>query len=186
MKTIASALAFFLCLSTVYTDGTSQPMPPKNVNANKSSNKTLFDNISVSKINSKFAAALQMAGLADTLKTQGPFTVFAPTNTAFIKLPKGSLAVLMKPENKAVLSNILSYHLVPGRLPIETLLASIDKNGGTFTTKTIQGGEITFSSKGKSLFITDQKGGISKVLVKNPDQTNGFMYLVETVLMPGK
>lgn len=146
--------------------------------------KDIIDNAVNSKDHTTLVAAVKAAGLVDTLKGKGPFTVFAPTNEAFAKLPPGTVDGLLKPESKATLTKILTYHVVPGNLDSKKIAAMIKKGKGKATEKTVAGGMLTFSMDGKDLIVTDEKGGTSKVTIKDVHQKNGVIHVVDTVLMP--
>jgi uncharacterized surface protein with fasciclin (FAS1) repeats len=146
--------------------------------------KNIIENAVNSKDHTTLVAAVKAAGLVETLSGAGPFTVFAPTNEAFNKLPKGTVETLVKPENKDALVKILTYHVVPGRISSDALMSMIKKNGGMYKAKTVQGDELTFMMKGKNIFITDEKGGMSKVTISDVNQSNGVIHVVNTVLMP--
>jgi uncharacterized surface protein with fasciclin (FAS1) repeats len=146
--------------------------------------KNIIENAVNSKDHTTLVAAVKAGGLVETLSGAGPFTVFAPTNEAFNKLPKGTVETLVKPENKDALVKILTYHVVPGRISSEALMSMIKKNGGMYKAKTVQGDELTFMTKGKNIFITDEKGGMSKVTIPDVNQSNGVIHVVNTVLMP--
>ena len=139
--------------------------------------KTIVENASQSKDHTTLVAAVKAAGLVDTLSGPGPFTVFAPTNEAFAKLPAGTVDTLLKPENKATLVKMLTYHVVPGRLTAAEL-----KNGQTLTT--VQGETLTVSKSGRHVTLTDAKGGKSHVTIADVLQSNGVVHVVDTVLMP--
>ena len=130
------------------------------------------------------AAALKAAGLVDTLKGSGPFTVFAPTDAAFAKLPAGTVDTLVKPENKKMLTGILTYHVVSGKLNASDLATQIKAGGGKATLKTVAGGSLTASMEGDKVVITDAKGGKSTVTIADVNQSNGVIHVVDTVLMP--
>ena len=129
-------------------------------------------------------AAVKAADLVDTLKGPGPFTVFAPTDEAFAKLPAGTVDSLVKPENKATLTKILTYHVVPGRLSSADLMKTAAMGMGKNTLKTVQGETLTVTAKGGAVWLTDAKGGMSKVTIANVNQSNGVIHVVDTVLMP--
>jgi uncharacterized surface protein with fasciclin (FAS1) repeats len=128
---------------------------------------------------------VKAAGLVDTLKSAGPFTVFAPTNAAFTKLPAGTVDTLLKPENKAKLTGVLTYHVVSGRLSAATLMKDIKDGGGSAKLKTVEGEELTVKSPsiGK-ITITDAKGDVSTVTIPDVMQSNGVIHVVDTVLLP--
>ena len=140
--------------------------------------KNIVENAVHSRDHTTLVAAVKAAGLVDTLEGAGPFTVFAPTNEAFGKLPKGTVATLVKPENKATLTKILTYHVVPGRLEASDLT-----DGRKLTT--VEGDELTVKHHGGHIFIVDAKGDASRVTIPNVNQSNGVIHVVNTVLMPG-
>ena len=146
--------------------------------------KTIVDIAVNSKDHTTLVAAVLAAGLVDTLKGPGPFTVFAPTNAAFNKLPPGTVDTLTKPENKETLTKILTYHVVPGRLTASDLMGQIKAGGGKATLTTVQGEPLTASMMGNTLMLTDAKGGMSHVTIKDVMQSNGVIHVVDTVLMP--
>jgi uncharacterized surface protein with fasciclin (FAS1) repeats len=140
--------------------------------------KNIVQNAIHSKDHTTLVAAVKAAGLVDTLSSDGPFTVFAPTNAAFAKLPKGTVETLVQPENKATLTKILTYHVVPGRLEAADLT-----DGKKLTT--VQGEELTVRNSGGRISIIDAKGDESRVTIPNVNQSNGVIHVVNTVLMPG-
>ena len=146
--------------------------------------KDIIDNAVNSKDHTTLVAAVKAAGLVDTLKSAGPFTVFAPTNAAFAALPEGTVDTLLKPENKGMLTGILTYHVVPGRVDAAALTKMImDRNGST-TFKTVAGGMLTAKSAGGKVMITDEKGGSSTVTIADVYQSNGVIHVVDKVLLP--
>ena len=146
--------------------------------------KNIVENAVNSKDHTTLVAAVKAAGLVETLSSAGPFTVFAPTNAAFNKLPAGTVETLVKPENKATLTTILTYHVVAGKMSAADIVAKIKEGNGKATMKTVQGGTLTASLKGKSVILTDEKGGMSKVTIANVNQSNGVIHVIDTVLMP--
>ena len=146
--------------------------------------KNIVENAVNSKDHTTLVAAVKAAGLVETLQGAGPFTVFAPTNQAFDKLPQGTVGTLLKPENKSVLTSVLTYHVVPGAISSAALKSMIKKNGGSYTAKTVQGGELKFMMKGKNIMVSDEKGGMSQVTISDVNQSNGVIHVVNTVLMP--
>jgi uncharacterized surface protein with fasciclin (FAS1) repeats len=146
--------------------------------------KTIVQNAVNSKDHTTLVAAVKAADLVDTLSSPGPFTVFAPTNAAFAKLPAGTVETLVKPENKETLTKVLTYHVVPGRLSAADLAAKVKAGGGKATLKTAQGGTLTVSSRNGAMWLTDAKGGASRVTIANVFQSNGVIHVVDTVLMP--
>ena len=147
-------------------------------------NKDIIDNAVNSKDHTTLVAAVKAAGLVDTLKGKGPFTVFAPTNDAFGKLPAGTVDTLVKPENKATLTKILTYHVVAGNLDSKAIAKKIKAGKGKATFKTVSGGTLTAWMQGDKLVLTDEKGGTSTVTIADVQQSNGVIHVVDTVLMP--
>lgn len=129
-------------------------------------------------------AAVKAADLVATLNSEGPFTVFAPVNDAFDKLPEGTVATLLKPENKATLTAVLTYHVVAGKFMAADVLAAIKKNKGSFKITTVQGGVLTASLKGGKVVLTDEKGGMSTVVLTDVGASNGVIHAIDTVVMP--
>ena len=146
--------------------------------------KTIVQNAMNSKDHTTLVAAVKAAGLVDTLSSKGPFTVFAPTNAAFAKLPAGTVETLVKPENKATLTSILTYHVVPGRLTAANIMAKIKAGRGRAMLTTVNGEQLTASMMGRTLMLTDAKGGTSHVTIGNVMQSNGVIHVIDTVLMP--
>lgn len=146
--------------------------------------KNIVENAVNSKDHTTLVAAVKAAGLVETLQSKGPFTVFAPTNAAFNKLPEGTVETLVKPENKAMLTSILTYHVVPGKISSKDLMKMMKANGGKYMAKTVQGEELTFWMKGKDIYVKDAKGGSAKVTIADVNQSNGMIHVIDTVLMP--
>ena len=139
-------------------------------------------NIIENAINSKDHTTL--VALVETLQGKGPFTVFAPTNEAFAKLPKGTVETLLKPENKSKLQSILTYHVVAGKMSSADIAKAIKKGNGKAVLATVQGGKLTAWMDGKTLYITDENGNKSKVTIADVNQSNGVIHVVDTVVMP--
>ena len=146
--------------------------------------KTIVENAVNSKDHTTLVAAVKAAGLVDTLSGKGPFTVFAPTNAAFAKLPAGTVDTLVKPENKATLTKILTYHVVAGTMTAADLQKAIKAGGGKAMLKTVEGGSLTAEEKGGKIELIDGKGGMSTVTIADVMQSNGVIHVVDTVLMP--
>jgi uncharacterized surface protein with fasciclin (FAS1) repeats len=146
--------------------------------------KNIVQNAVNSKDHTTLVAAVKAAGLADTLQGPGPFTVFAPTNDAFKKLPAGTVDALLKPGMKEKLVAVLTYHVVPGRISAKDLMDAAKKAGGKAKLKTVEGEELTVAAKGNTLTIWDGKGGMSKVTIQNVFQSNGVIHVIDTVLLP--
>ena len=147
--------------------------------------KDIIDNAVNSKDHTTLVAAVKAAGLVETLKGKGPFTVFAPTNEAFAALPAGTVDNLLKPENKAMLSGILTYHVVAGNMDATTILAAIKAGKGTAELKTVAGGKLTAMLQGSDVMVKDEKGNVAKVTIADVKQSNGVIHVVNKVLMPG-
>lgn len=146
--------------------------------------KDIIDNAVNSKDHTTLVAAVKAAGLVDTLKSAGPFTVFAPTNAAFAALPAGTVDTLLKPENKAMLSGILTYHVVAGKMDAASLGKAIMDGGGKATLKTVAGGSLTAMTSGGKVMVMDEKGGSSTVTIADVYQLNGVIHVVDKVLLP--
>jgi len=146
--------------------------------------KNIVENAVNSKDHTTLVAAVKAAGLVETLEGAGPFTVFAPTNEAFNKLPAGTVDNLVKPENKGTLTSILTYHVVAGRLDSKALMAKIKEGNGMAMLTTVNGEQLTVMMKGKNLEVKDSKGGIAMVTIKDVYQKNGVIHVVNKVLMP--
>ena len=146
--------------------------------------KNIVQNAVNSKDHTTLVTAVKAAGLVDTLESPGPFTVFAPTNAAFAKLPAGTVETLVKPENKQKLTQILTYHVVPGRLSAADLMAKAKAGGGQAMLKTAEGEDLTVKVKGGAVWLVDAKGGMARVTIPNVNQSNGVIHVVDTVLMP--
>lgn len=147
-------------------------------------NKTIVANAVNSPVHKTLVAAVKAAGLVDTLNGPGPFTVFAPTDDAFGKLPAGTVDTLVKPENKDQLTKILTYHVVPGIYDSKKLKHEIKKNAGTLKLKTVEGDSLTFTMNGDKIVITDDKGGMANITTADVYQSNGVIQVIDTVLMP--
>lgn len=147
-------------------------------------NKNIVENAINSKDHTTLVAAVKAAGLVETLSGKGPFTVFAPTNAAFDMLPAGTVTNLLKPENKAMLSGILTYHVVAGNYDSKAIAKAIKKGNGMATFTTVQGGKLMAKMDGSTLVLTDEKGGMSRVTIADVKQSNGYIHVIDTVLMP--
>jgi len=149
-------------------------------------NKNIIENAVNSKDHTTLVAAVKAAGLVETLQGKGPFTVFAPTNAAFDKLPKGTVETLLKPENKKMLQTILTYHVVAGKMNSSDIAKAIKAGKGKATLKTVSGGTLTAWMSGKDLYISDENGNKSKVTIADVNQSNGVIHVVDAVLLPKK
>lgn len=146
--------------------------------------KDIVTNAVNSKDHTTLVAAVKAAGLVETLQSAGPFTVFAPTNAAFDMLPAGTVATLLKPENKPMLAGILTYHVVAGKVSAADLMKMIKEGNGTATLTTVAGGKLTASMKGKKVIIKDEKGGMAYVTIADVNQSNGVIHVIDHVLLP--
>ena len=146
--------------------------------------KNIVENAVNSKDHTTLVAAVKAAGLVETLEGAGPFTVFAPTNEAFNKLPTGTVETLVKPENKAKLTTILTYHVVSGKLDSKALADMITAGNGTAELTTVQGGKLWVMMKGKHFILKDENGGMAKITIKDVYQSNGVIQVIDAVLMP--
>ena len=146
--------------------------------------RDIVDNAMNSQDHTTLVAAVKAAGLVETLRGKGPFTVFAPTNAAFEKLPAGTVDTLLRPENRAMLTKVLTYHVVAGRMDSKAIMKAIKKGGGTATFTTVSGDKLMAMMNGNSLVLRDEKGGTSTVTTANVYQSNGVIHVVDTVVMP--
>ena len=146
--------------------------------------KDIIDNAVNSKDHTTLVAAVKAAGLVDTLKGPGPFTVFAPTNDAFAALPAGTVDTLLKPENKGMLTGVLTYHVVAGKMDAAALMKAISDGGGKAMLKTVSGGTLTAMSSMGGVTIMDEKGGTAEVTIADVYQSNGVIHVVDKVLLP--
>ena len=180
MKTALLALSATLALVAV-------PATAKNPmvgGAAMYSTKTIVQNAIHSKDHTTLVAAVKAAGLVDTLNSKGPFTVFAPTNAAFAKLPAGTVETLVKPENKDTLTKILTYHVVPGRITAGQIASMAAHHHGTATLTTVEGGKLMFKKRGNGFEVIDAKGGKARITIANVMQSNGVIHVIDSVLMP--
>jgi len=146
--------------------------------------KNIIQNAANSADHTTLVTAIKAAGLVPTLEGKGPFTVFAPTNEAFDKLPQGTVDTLLKPENKAKLTKILTYHVVPGKITAETLKADVKKGGGKIVLKTVAGENLTAMVKGGKVMLADAAGHTATVTIPDVNQSNGEIHVIDTVLLP--
>jgi uncharacterized surface protein with fasciclin (FAS1) repeats len=181
----ASALAFALSMSTI---AATPSFAEKTVNVGGAAmfpSKNIIENAVNSKDHTTLVAAVKAAGLVDTLSGKGPFTVFAPTNAAFEKLPKDTVPTLLKPENKGALTGILTYHVVAGAMSAEDLAAKAKGMGGKVELKTVAGGTITVMGDDKGgWWVVDEKGGKAQITIADVNQSNGVIHVIDGVLLP--
>jgi uncharacterized surface protein with fasciclin (FAS1) repeats len=148
------------------------------------SSRNIVQNAANSKDHTTLVAAVKAGGLVDTLSGKGPFTVFAPTNEAFAMLPAGTVDTLLRPENKATLVKVLTYHVVPGRVTAQQIARMAAKHGGTATLTTVEGEPLKFRKAGSGWSVIDAKGGRARITIANVMQSNGIIHVVDKVLMP--
>ena len=146
--------------------------------------KNIVENAVNSKDHTTLVAAVKAAGLVETLQSKGPFTVFAPTNAAFDKLPKGTVETLVKPENLKMLQTILTYHVVAGKMNVADIAKAIQLGNGKAMLKTVSGGTLTAWMEGSALYLSDENGTKSKVTIVDVNQSNGVIHVVDTVVLP--
>ena len=182
---LASTLALAIMPFAAFAQMGASPMEDPMVGgAAMFPSKTIVQNALNSPIHTTLVAAVKAAGLVDTLNSPGPFTVFAPTNDAFAKLPTGTVDTLVKPENKATLTKILTYHVVSGRVTAKDIATGIKAGGGKYEMTTVEGGKLTATMSGKKIMLTDEKGGMATITTANVYQSNGVIHVIDTVLMP--
>ena len=174
-----SAAALFVLVS-----GAQAQKDPMVGGAAMYTSKNIVENAVNSKDHTTLVAAVKAAGLVETLESAGPFTVFAPTNEAFDKLPAGTVDTLVKPENRDTLTKILTYHVVAGRITTNDLKKMIEDRGGKAMLKTVQGGSLKATMGGGKIWLTDDKGGMASITIPNVYQSNGVIQVVDAVLMP--
>lgn len=188
VKLMAVAIAAILCANTI----NAQTMAHKNMKehtvevggAPMYPSKNIVENAVNSKDHTTLVAAVKAAGLVETLMSAGPFTVFAPTNAAFEKLPAGTVETLLKPENKATLTAVLTYHVVAGKLDSKEIARLIKDGNGKAEVTTVQGGKLWLWMKGNKLMIKDEKGGMSSITIKDVYQSNGVIHVIDAVVLP--
>ena len=175
---------FSLALAAVVTTTLFAAENPMVGGAPMLDSKSIVENAVNSKDHTTLVTALKAAGLVETLSGTGPFTVFAPTNAAFDKLPAGTVDTLLKPESKKTLTGILTYHVVAGKMSASDIVAAIKKGDGKAELKTVNGEKLTASLDDKDVIVTDAKGGKAKVTIADVMQSNGVIHVIDTVLMP--
>ena len=146
--------------------------------------KNIVENAVNSKEHTTLVAAVKAADLVSTLESAGPFTVFAPVNKAFDMLPAGTVETLLKPENKPALTGVLTYHVVAGKISAADLSKMIDENNGSFSIKTVAGGTLVATKKSGKIMLKDEKGGMATVTIKDVNQSNGVIHVIDHVLLP--
>ncbi|HEY5382140.1 MAG TPA: fasciclin domain-containing protein [Acidobacteriaceae bacterium] len=184
MKKTLLTLMAGAALAVTSMTATAQKKDPDVGGAAMFPTKTIVQNAVNSPIHKTLVAAVKAAGLVDTLNSPGPFTVFAPTDDAFAKLPPGTVDNLVKPENKETLTKILTYHVVSGVYSTAKLKHEIKAHGGTLKLKTVEGDDLTFTWENNRVKITDDKGGSAWITTANVYQSNGVIQVIDSVLMP--
>ena len=186
MKTRNFVITAFFAL-TLFTSTSIIAQKEKTVNVGGAPmypSKNIIENAINSKDHTTLVAAVKAAGLVKTLQGKGPFTVFAPTNSAFDKLPKGTVETLLKPENIKMLQTILTYHVVAGKMNASDIIAAIKKGGGKASLKTVSGNTLVALMKGANLYITDENGNSAKVTIADVNQSNGVIHVIDAVVTP--
>ena len=178
---LAFAVALMFGFSALHASAQKNPMVG---GAAMYPTKNIVENAVNSKDHTTLVAAVKAAGLVDILEGPGPFTVFAPTNEAFAKLPAGTVDGLLMTENKATLTKILTYHVVAGRLGSKEIARAIKDGHGKAELNTVSGGKLWITMQGKDIVLTDEKGGTAKVTISNVYQSNGVIHVIDTVLLP--
>lgn len=181
---LASVLALGACGTPAEETDTSETAADETTMAKPEAAGTVVDVAGGNEDFSTLVTAVTAAGLGETLSGAGPFTVFAPNNAAFAKLPAGTLDMLTKPESKDTLTGILTYHVVPGKTDAATLLEAIKANGGKYEITTVNGGSLTASLDGENVVLTDAKGGTATVTATDVEASNGVIHVIDTVVMP--
>jgi uncharacterized surface protein with fasciclin (FAS1) repeats len=181
---VVCASALSACAPMMGGDAAMKAGPPMVGGAAMYPTKDIVDNAVNSKDHTTLVAAVKAAGLVDTLKSPGPFTVFAPTNAAFAALPAGTVDTLLKPENKPALTKVLTYHVVAGKVDAAALGKAIMAGGGKATLKTVSGGTLTATSSGGTVMVRDESGGVATVTIADVFQSNGVIHVVDKVLLP--
>ena len=181
---LATTLITLACATLLAATASAQKANPMVGGAPMYRTKDIVDNAVNSKDHTTLVAAVKAADLVSTLKGSGPFTVFAPTNAAFAKLPDGTVDTLLKPENKGTLSKVLTYHVVAGNYDSKMLMKLIKQGKGKAMLKTVSGGTLTAMMNGNGITLTDEKGGMANVSTADVYQSNGVIHVVDTVLMP--
>jgi uncharacterized surface protein with fasciclin (FAS1) repeats len=188
-KLFIGIFAFVVTVFVGTSNVSAQMMGMKNENpmvggAAMYKTKDIVDNAVNSADHTTLVAAVKAAGLVETLKGKGPFTVFAPVNSAFEKLPAGAVEMLLKPENKAMLTKVLTYHVIAGSFDSSSIMAAIKKGMGKAEFTTVAGGKLWASLDGKTVILIDEKGGRSVVTIADVRQSNGIIHVIDTLLLP--
>jgi len=184
MKSTLRALALSALLGASVVGGVAYAQNPMVGGAEMFADRNIVENAVNSADHTTLVAAVQAAGLVETLSGEGPFTVFAPVNAAFDALPAGTVDTLLMPENVEQLQAVLTYHVVPGEIFSADLISQIEAAGGTLSVATVQGGELSFAVVDGMVEITDAAGGTATVTIADVDQSNGVIHVIDAVLLP--
>ncbi len=184
LKFTLAIVAIAFVSTTVFAQGMKSEKTVMVGGAAMYPSKDIVDNAVNSKDHTTLVAAVKAAGLVETLKSAGPFTVFAPTNDAFAKLPAGTVDNLLKPENKGMLTKVLTYHVVAGRMDSHDLATAIKAGKGMATLKTVAGGTLIATMKGKNIMLKDENGGMATVTIADVYQKNGVIHVINMVVLP--
>ena len=174
--------AFLFCFADAQTSKMEKPVQVGG--APMYATKNIIENAVNSKDHTTLVAAVKAAGLVETLQGDGPFTVFAPTNEAFNKLPQGTVDNLLKPENKSMLTSVLTYHVIAGKWDAKSLAAKIKEGNGNAELTTVEGGKLWAMMKGNKIVLKDEKGGMATVTIKDVYQSNGVIHVIDSVVLP--
>lgn len=187
MKTYKILATFLVAFGLFFSTNTYAQSKEKTVEVGGAPmypSKNIVENAVNSKDHTTLVAAVKAAGLVDVLMSEGPFTVFAPTNAAFDKLPEGTVETLLKPENKEMLQTILKYHVAAGKWSSKDIIDAVKKGNGKYSFKTVSGGSLTAWMKGKDIYITDENGNSAKITIADVNQKNGVIHVIDAVVTP--
>lgn len=180
---VVAVFGFFISNVQAQCSGSKKSYSKKTSNYQHRSNDVVDIAIN-SDVHTTLVAAVKAANLVGTLKSDGPFTVFAPTNDAFAKLPQGTVETLLEPKNKGTLTNILTYHVLPGNFDATAIVNAIKVGGGEATLKTVSGGKLKASIRNEKVFLTDEKGNSSIVTATDLEGSNGIVHVIDSVVLP--
>jgi len=178
---ITLLLAGFIHIATAQCSSSSKH---KKVKSYSRTHQDIVDIAIGSDVHTTLVAAVKAAGLVSTLKGDGPFTVFAPTNLAFERLPEGTVETLLKPSNKSALVDVLTYHVIPAKVSAKSLIAAIEASGGSFEMSTVQGNNLVATMRENHVVLTDTQGNISKITTTDLKATNGYVHVIDQVILP--
>ncbi len=179
-----AALLFAFQLNAQCNSSSTQHAKTKNVNYYEAHGKDIVDTAASMDMFSTLVTAVKTAGLVDTLKSEGPFTVFAPVNSAFAKLPEATVSALLAPSGKKQLTRILTYHVVAGKFKAKDVISAIKASGGSFSIKTVSGDTLKASISNGNVILTDENGGTSAIIKTDVNTSNGVIHVIDTVVLP--